>query len=414
MGAMKKDFSTAALPTVRKALSCVVKAASRLPHEKVLLQDSLGRVIARPIKARLAKPSFAMASMDGYAVRHHSGLVAGSTLKVVGVAAAGKPLAKSVKAGEAVRIFTGGVVPKGADHIIIQEHVVFAGGTITLRKSQPWAQYIRPMGMDFSKGDILLAAGKRVQAYDMALLAAANCGEITVYQRPTVAIFTNGDELVETGAALKPGQVINASHITLRLLIHQWGGQALYLGCAQDNKEALRAMYQKARAAHAIVPIGGASVGDYDYVKPVFALAGGTFLFEKVNMMPGKPTWFGRLNRSCVLGLAGNPSSTLVAAVLFLKPLMEAMMGIKNIDLPLTQAYLTKAVAKNGGRESFMRAVASHHHGTLHVTPLDAQDSSLLRPFSQANCLLYRPRWGRGVSKKEKVPIVMLPSIEPA
>lgn len=326
--------------------------------------------------------------MDGYAVQFED-MEKGVSLRVIGEAPAGAPFSGTVVAGEAVRIFTGGVIPRGADHVVIQEDVTREADHIKISEPQTTPRHIRAAGIDFHAGDILVGKGEALNEIHGSLLAAANIDKVSVVRRSRVAVFSNGDELIEPGGALKPGQVVNSNHYAICALIENWGGEATYLGCARDSDAAISEMFEKARDADIIVPIGGASVGDYDFVKTACRKSGGEIIFEKVAVRPGKPTWFAQLGQGRVIGLPGNPASSLVTATLFVRPLIVALGGYDE-RLAIGEAPLTTALKANGRRETYLRAVIEDGANGVTISPAPDQDSSLLRPFAAANALIKR------------------------
>ncbi len=371
--------------SVEEAIAAVTESAGPLGAEEVGLSALAGRIAAQDVIARLTQPPFSASAMDGYAVRF-AGMKAGARLKVIGEAPAGAPFAGSVGVGEAVRIFTGAAVPQGADHVVIQEDVTRDGETIALNEAQERPRNIRAAGIDFREGDVLAKAGERLHEMHGAIFAAANIASVSVYRRPKVVVFSNGDELMEPGAILEPGQIINSNHYALSAMIGAWGGEAVYLGCASDNEEAIRGYFQRGADADVIIPVGGASVGDYDYVKSAFAKEGGEIRFEKVAVRPGKPTWCGALKGARVVGLPGNPASAIVTAALFAQPLVRKLAG-ETWAAPFAKARLAAPIGANGGREAYLRAQVKDGE----AAPAPNQDSSLLLPFAAANALIRRP-----------------------
>ncbi|MEO1241934.1 MAG: gephyrin-like molybdotransferase Glp [Pseudomonadota bacterium] len=376
--------------SVEEAIAAILEGANTLGPESVPLGACAGRVAAVDVTARMTQPPFAASAMDGYAVRFGDA-DEGETLKVIGEAPAGAPFAGAVASGECVRIFTGGVVPQGADHVVIQEDVTRDGDQITINEPQDNPRNIRAAGIDFEKGDILARAGDALHEMHGSIFAAANIDAVLVTRRPKVVIFSNGDELVEPGGELKPGQIVNSNHYALAAMIRRWGGEVDYLGCAEDQEAAIRTFFARGRDADIIVPVGGASVGDYDYVKSAFSAEGGVATFEKVAVRPGKPTWFGKLDKARVIGLPGNPASALVTAALFVQPLVRRLAGMRFDPAALFQcAPLRAPLGANGRRESYLRGVANASPDGFVITPTDNQDSSLLAPFAKANVLIRR------------------------
>jgi len=347
--------------------------------------------------------------MDGYAVRF-ADQNPGSKLRVIGEAPAGTPHQGKVSAGEAVRIFTGGAVPKGADHVVIQEDVTRDGDEIIIEQPQERPRNIRPAGVDFSKGDMLVKAGERLHELHGAILAAANVPEVSVRRRPKVALFSNGDELREPGAELEPGENINSNHFALTALAEQWGGEMTNLGCAADQENVVKSFFEKAQGADIILPIGGASVGDYDFVKPAFVAAGGKIVFEKIAVKPGKPTWFGIFGDARVIGLPGNPASAIVCAALFMQPLVRRLAGeAQDAAVSFFTARSETPLSANGGREAYLRGeIVAESDGPLRVRAAGNQDSSLLFPFTSANALIRRRPNAPAIAVDDEVEIVRL------
>lgn len=364
--------------------------------ETVSLIGAAGRVLAQDVAARLTQPPFPASAMDGYAVRF-ADMAPGTRLTVIGEAPAGAAFEGAVGPGEAVRIFTGGVVPDGADHVLIQEDADRDGDAITVTEAQKAPSNIRAAGIDFSEGDVVLTPGTPLTGASLALAAAANHAELSVAKRPVVAVIASGDELVEPGIEPGLGQIVSSTGYGLAAMIAGWGGEARLLGAATDTIEAVHAKLDQALEADLIVPLGGASVGDRDVMRAAFAARGFDLKFEKIAVRPGKPTWFGVLDRpgaepARVLGLPGNPASALVCAHLFVKPLIWAATG-RPLDeaVEFVPAQLIEHMGGNGPRETYLRGHAEFApDGTVRVAHFPRQDSSLLTPFAGANCLVRR------------------------
>lgn len=390
--------------SVDEALSLLSAHRITPTHETVSLETAFGRTLARPLYANRTQPPQAMSAMDGYAVRLEDVRSVGVSLNVIGEAPAGTPFDGSIGAGEAVRIFTGGVVPDGADHIVIQEDADRAGDTLLCREGYDAARHIRAAGIDFSAGDLLADQGAVLTAGLLSLAAAANHAELLVYRRPRVGILANGDELKPPGSPLKPGEIINSNRYALAPLIENWGGEATDLGIAGDSITSLRDHMESEPDIDIFVPVGGASVGDHDHVKPAFRDAGFDLAFEKIAVKPGKPTWFGQRGETRVLGLPGNPASALVCAHLFLKPLLRPDDTRSDCC-----ASLTQPVSSNGRREQFLRAkVEWTSSGTLVATPYRNQDSSLLQPFATCNALIRRKPDAEALSAGDLITCILI------
>ena len=392
--------------SVEEALSLILADVEPTLAEEVSIEDALGRILAEDVRALLTQPPFNASAMDGYAVRFEDA-VEGATLEVVGEAAAGAPVDAVVGKGEAIRIFTGGVVPEGADHVIIQEDVVRDGDRIRIVAPQLVAANVRQAGKDFSKGDVIATAGRGLSAVDLSLIAAANIGRIRVRRRPVVALFDNGDELVEPGNTLNAGQIIGSNRFALAALIREWGGEPHYLGRAADNFASVRAKFEATRNADILVAIGGASVGDHDYVRPAFHDVGGRLVFSKVAVKPGKPTWFGDIQATRVLGLPGNPASAIVCAILFLRPLIQRLCGVT--AGAVRKALAAVSIPENGSRETYLRAhIVDKSAGANRFAPFEDQDSSLLAPLAGAEALIRRLANAPAVSADEEIEILPL------
>jgi len=376
--------------SVNEAVATILSAAEPTGAEKIAISAGEGRVLAADIVSPISQPPFRASAMDGFAVRFEDA-AAGARLTVTGEAAAGSPAKLIVGKGEAVRIFTGGAVPDGADHVVIQEDVRADDGKIFIVESQARRANIREAGIDFSKDQILKRKGERLNAIDLGLIAAANLAAIDVFKRPVVAYFDNGDELREPGEKLAHGEIVGSNRFALDALIRSWGGAPHYLGRAGDKPDLVREKYAQAEGADILVTIGGASVGDHDHVRSVFTGAGGRMVFSKIAVRPGKPTWFGTLGRVRVLGLPGNPASAIVCAILFLKPLLEATSGAQKPMPHFIRAALDGALKANGPRDSYLRGLlCAGADGSLWVKAFAREDSSLYSPLVEGNCLIRR------------------------
>src|SRR3984893_982140 len=343
---------------VTEALSAVLAGAEPLPEEMIALDAAHHRVLARAVAARRTQPPQAMSAMDGYAVRAADASDVAARLKVIGEVAAGRPFDKTVGAGEAVRIFTGGVIPQGADAVIIQEDTVAEGGGITITEAAVAGRHIRPAGVDFRQGDVLLAGGIRLTDRDLSLAAGMNYPELAVRRRPKVAILATGDELVMPGSTPGPGQIVYSNGYALRALARAEGAETIDLGIAADTVEATTQGIRRARdsGADILVTTGGASVGDHDLVKQSLEAEGVTMAFWRIAMRPGKPMMHGRLGAMRVIGLPGNPVSSYVCGFLFLVPLIRALSGRGTIHHAHETALLGRDLGTNDLREDYLRA----------------------------------------------------------
>jgi molybdopterin molybdotransferase len=381
--------------SVEEALGRILAGlADRTPvaAEDILLSDGLGRVLAEDLRARVTQPPTAMSAMDGWAVRAADVAAVPATLRRIGAVPAGAGFDGSVGPGETVRIFTGAPVPRGADTIVIQEDADQDGDRVVVREGAPKGTYVRPAGLDFVAGAVGLTAGRLLTARDIGLAAAMNHPWLRVRRRPRVAILATGDEIVRPGDPIGPNQIVSSNALALSALIKSVGGDPIMLGIAPDESAALRRMAAGAQGADLLVTTGGASVGEHDLVRSGLAPDGLALDFWSIAMRPGKPLMFGRLGSVPLLGLPGNPVSSLVCGMVFLKPALEALLGLAPAQAPRQTARLATDLKANDRRQDYLRArLHIDEDEVRQVIPFPKQDSSMLSPLAQADCLLVRP-----------------------
>ncbi len=401
-----------ALMPVAEAMAAVLDGAAALPEEWVALPEAHHRILARDLTALRTQPPADMSAMDGYAVRATDAATIPARLTVVGEAAAGSPYPGTLKPGEAVRIFTGGVVPEGADAIVIQEDTAREGAAVIIREAAVAGRHIRRAGLDFREGEVLLRAGHRLADRDLALAAAMNHPRLPVHRRPRVAVLATGDELVPPGGDPKPGQIVLSNGFALHALARAEGADTIDLGIAADTLEATTAAIRRARdsAADILVSTGGASVGDHDLMHVALEAEGVDLAFWKIALRPGKPMMHGRLGAMRVIGLPGNPVSSYVCAFLFMVPLLRALSGRADIQHRQETAVLGNALAANDQRQDYLRArLARREDGATVATTLSHQDSSLLANLAAAQALLIRPPFAPPAKAGDPCTIVRLP-----
>lgn len=379
--------------SVSAALDRILADVTITDSEQVDLPAAAGRVLAKDVAATLTQPPFPASAMDGYAVQARDLTSLPATLRVIGEAAAGHGYQGSVSAGEAVRIFTGAPVPDGADAIVIQENTERdTDERVTVTDGTPDPAHIRRRGLDFSDGDTLLKAGTVLNARTLTLAAAMGHATLPVRRKPQVAILATGDELVPPGAPVGPDHIVCSNPFGLVAMTNAAGGTGSFAGIARDRHDDLRGAIQNARTADILVTIGGASVGDHDLVAPALEAEGMALDFWRINMRPGKPLLFGRLGAQRVLGLPGNPTSSLICGRIFLVPLIAALLG--HDAKAMTQgepAQLAEPLAANGPRVHYMRGVIRDPSAQPPtVAALPSQDSSMLTPLAEADCLIVR------------------------
>lgn len=371
--------------TVAEARQKLFDLVSPLETEHVPLIDAAGRVLSETVSAQRNQPPFAASSMDGYAVKSVE-VQLHAQFKVIGEAAAGHGFDGKLRAGQAVRIFTGAPIPEGADFVVIQEDVTRSSDMISITDEPGSKPNIRPMGGDFEIGTPIPAA-RILRPQDIALLASMNIARVPVTRRPIVALIATGDELVMPGETPGADQIIASNSFGLRAMFKAVGADVRMLPIARDTLGSLSLAFDLAQGADLVVTIGGASVGDHDLVAQAAQVRGMERTFYKIAMRPGKPLMAGRLGQAAMIGLPGNPVSAMVCGALFVVPVLRAMLGLGKTMPDLIPAQLASDIGQNGPREHYMRAIVDN--GT--ITAFDNQDSALLTVLSQANALLVRP-----------------------
>ncbi|YCI03951.1 molybdopterin molybdotransferase MoeA [Ensifer sp. D2-11] len=382
------------LLSVEEALQRILAKANPLRRtERLALHECLGRVLAENVAAKLTHPPFDNSAMDGYAVRHEDIAEVGAELSVVGESAAGRRFRGGVKGGEAVRIFTGAPVPAGADTVIIQEDTEkLPDGRIRTLFAPAKGRHIRLAGQDFLAGDVALSAGSALDAGRLTLAAGMNHRDLPVFARPKIAIIATGDELLPPGSFLGPDQIIASNSFGIAAVARDNGAEVVDLGIVGDDRTAIAGAVAKAQAAQVdvLVTLGGASVGDHDLVQSTLLGCGMTLDFWRIAMRPGKPLMVGDLDGVTVLGLPGNPVSSLVCALLFLEPLTRKLAHLPPRSR-LVDARLAATLPANDRRQDYIRArLTLEADGTLVAHPFPRQDSSMVSIFAQSDGLIVR------------------------
>jgi molybdopterin molybdotransferase len=377
--------------------------------EQVAVSEAAGRVLAEDVAARRTQPPFAVSAMDGYAVRSSDVAQVPTRLRIVGEVPAGQSYDGTLGRGEAVRIFTGAPVPAGADAVVIQEDTERSGSEVLIRESAAPSRNVRPAGLDFHAGDVGLRAGRRLTARDIGLAAAMNRPWLLVRRRPRIAILPTGDEVVMPGDPVGPNQIVSSNGLALAALIRQCGGEPLHLPIAPDDSASLQSIAAAAEGADFLVTTGGASVGDHDLVRDALGAAGLTLDFWKIAMRPGKPLMVGRFRDTPMMGLPGNPVSSLVCALLFLKPAIGRLLAWPGADTPPAQARLAIDLPANDRRQDYLRAALSRAaDGVLEARPFGKQDSSMMSLLARSDCLVLRPPHAAAAKAGDTVEIVLL------
>ncbi len=376
--------------------------------EIVALPDAWGRVLTGPIQARLTQPPADMSAMDGYALRAADG-GAGARLAVIGRAPAGRPFAGQIGADQAIRLFTGSVLPDGADCVLPQEDVERDGDWITVREAAQAGRHVRRAGQDFCRGEVLMPGGVRLGARAIGLIAAGNHPWVAVHRQPRVAILATGDEVVMPGEPLADGSIVSSNAHALAALVRAGGGVPVVLPIAPDDPAAIASVADHLSGIDLLVTTGGASVGEHDLVQASLATRGFALDFWRIAMRPGKPLLFGQLGGVPVLGLPGNPVSAFVCALLFLSPALARLGGLPDPAPSAVEARLAAPVAANDHRADHLRAaLATDSAGGLIATPFDRQDSSLMQVLATAGCLIVRAPHAPALSVGAAVSVLRL------
>jgi len=382
------------LPVAQAQERLFGKAAPIQRAETVPLADAAGRVLAEDLTARLTQPPFDASAMDGYALRQEDAAEPGAILKVIGVSAAGRAFGGRVAKGQAVRIFTGAPVPEGADSVLLQEDAEkLPNGEIRSTFPVRPGQHVRPRGQDFVEGEAVLAAGTVMDFTRLTVAAAMNHETLSVRRRPRVAILATGDELVPPGRIPGPAQIVASNTFGIAALARGAGADVLDLGIVPDDRAAITAAVERAKAEDidVLVTLGGASVGDHDLVQATLMAAGMVLDFWRIAMRPGKPLMVGSLGGMHVLGLPGNPVSSLVCGLLFLEPLVLKLARLPPARREATALAATTLKA-NDQRQDYLRArLITSPDGDLLAEPFGKQDSSMMKIFANADCLIVRP-----------------------
>ena len=396
---------------VEEARSRILAALAATPAEVVPLAEAWGRVLAQPVVSRLTQPPHDVSAMDGYALKAADGVL-GAVLMVAGSAPAGHPWAGTLAAGEALRLFTGSVVPAGADSILLQEDATRDGERVTVNEAVTLGRHIRRAGQDFAAGEVLIGRGKRMNARDIGLIAAGNHPWVAVHRRPRVAILATGDEIALPGDPIPAGGIVSSNSHALAALVRACGGEAVVLPIVADDRAALMAVADAVHGMDMLVTSGGASVGEHDLVQEALGARGLIVDFWQIAMRPGKPLRHGRLGAVAMLGLPGNPVSSLVCAILFLLPALARLAGLPAAAPPTVQARLGAGLAANDRRADHLRAALSvDGDGVLVATAFARQDSSMLRLMAQADGLILRPPHAAALDAGAMVPVIRLDAL---
>jgi molybdopterin molybdotransferase len=410
---MKKIFDPSV--SVGAAQKRILDATAPIGSESVPLVEASGRILHEDIISDIDIPPFDNSAMDGFAVRHADTAGASPdntiTLSVNGEIQAGVRFRDfSVGEKSAVRIMTGAPLPSGADAVIPVEFIKedSAGGTISISGETKQFENVRFTGEDIKRNQNILKKGTRLSSAQIGLLAALNRKEVAVYTRPRVAIISTGDEIVEVGEELPPGTIRNSNAYTLYSEVKKYGGIPSYLGIAKDSANTVKEKFLEALKHDIVISTGGVSLGKYDFVKEVLETLGVEITIETLKIKPGKPMIFGLSNRTLVFGLPGNPVSTMVSFLEFVRPALLKMSGAEKLHKPEVYAIADGSIRKKAGRMEFLRGYFSIRDGEIHVATTGPQGSGILRSMSEANCLIVLPESSEGFLKGDRVIIQLI------
>jgi molybdopterin molybdotransferase len=397
--------------SVEEARARILAGLSPTPSEIVSLPAAWQRVAAVDVAARVMQPPADVSAMDGYAVRTaDAGL--GAALRVIGSAPAGHPFTNPVGPGETVRVFTGSLIPEGADAVLLQEDAIRDDDKVRVQEQVIEGRHIRRRGQDFVAGDIVIPAGRRLTARDIGLAAAANYPWIEVHRRPRVAVLGTGDEIALPGEPIPAGGIVSSNAHALAAVLRAAGAEPYVLPIVADNRSAIAAVADAITHTEMLVTTGGASVGEHDLVVESLSQRGLQVEFWKIAMRPGKPLMYGRLGDVPVLGLPGNPVSALVCAILFLVPAIARLAGQACEPPAITTAVLAAPVGANDHRADHLRATLRlEPDGQAVVTPFPVQDSAMLRRLALADALILRPPHARALPEGATVPVIRLDTL---
>ena len=377
------------LLTIEDALARVLDRAELLPVEPIAVADAAGRVLREPATSQVDLPPFASSAMDGFAVRAHE---VPAELPVAFRVAAGTPAQAALLVGTAAAIATGGAVPAGADAIVPVEHLVDHGDRVEIPEDARPGQHIRPRGGDVREGDIVAAPGTLLGPAQIGALAAVGIAEVRCSARPRVAVLATGSELRAAGEGLAPGQIYESNRPMIAAVLRAAGAEVELLPVVDDDKDAHREALERGLEADVLVTSGGVSMGPHDLVRKVAAELGVEEVFWGVAVKPGKPLSFGVRGATLVFGLPGNPVSSLVGSLLFVRPALLARQGVMPLDLGFEHGRTAAVLRQNPHRDEFVRARRRSEEDGVFVEPVSGQESHMIVRAAAADALIHVPR----------------------
>ena len=402
--------------SVNEAVRTILEQISPLPGEEVPILQAGGRVLCEDVRARRSVPPFANSAMDGFAVRWqdvaHAAEFPPVTLKLVEAVAAGYVAKRRVSEGVAIKVMTGTPIPVGADTVMRVEHTESHGEHVLIKAVDGPGSHVRQAGEDIQKGELALEKGKLLAPADIGLLASIGKSRVRIFRRPRVAVISTGDELLDVRDSPRPGKIVNSNGYTLAAAIQEIGAAPVSFGIVRDKRKSLVAALKRAARCDAVMTSGGISVGDYDLVKEALGEAGARIEFWKVAQKPGHPLAFGRLRNKPVFGLPGNPVSSAVSFLLYVRPALLKMMGHRNLFLPVIQATLEHEIKKSRGVKEFIRCRIRTDNGRSFVSSTGAQGAGVLRSLAMAQGLIVASEEQTQLEKGSEVPVILLGRLE--
>ncbi|RMF93304.1 MAG: molybdopterin molybdenumtransferase MoeA [Candidatus Schekmanbacteria bacterium] len=398
--------------SVEEAKEIVFNTPVNQDIEEVSLTESLGRVCAKDIEAKITVPPWDNSAMDGFAVKisdiQSASESSGVKLKVIADIPAGTFFSGTIRNGECARIMTGAPIPAGAEAVVMREYADDKGDEVTIKKSAKKDENIRKKGEDIKIGSIVVSKGKAITPADIGVLASVQVGKVSVYRKPTVAILSTGDELVDINEEITPGKIVTSNNYALEAQVLESGAIPLQMGIIKDDKEILRKAIEKALCADIILTTGGVSVGDYDFVKDVLGELGFEKKFWKVAQKPGKPLLFGTMGQSLVFGLPGNPTATMLCFELYVRPMIKKILGYNRIERKCVRAQALEDIKKKPGRKHFIRAITENRNGNYYFRSTGAQGSGILTSMSKANSIAIIGNDVTLLKKGEETEVILL------
>ena len=398
--------------TVEEAVRLILDQLSPLPGEQVPLLQANGRVLFEDVRSGRCVPSFANSAMDGFAVRWQDvsrvSSASPANLKILEEIPAGYVAKRRVREGTAMKIMTGAPLPRGADTIVRVEYTNSDGDEVRINKTNGRAAHVRQAGEDIQKGQMILEKGKRLTPADIGLMASVGKSRVRVYRRPTVALISTGDELLEVEDRPRVGKIVNSNSYTLSTAVQECGAVPRLFGIVRDTRKSLAAAFKRAVRYDVVITSGGVSVGDYDFVKEALGDAGVQMGFWKVAQKPGHPLAFGRIGKKPVFGLPGNPVSSTVSFLLYARPALLKMMGYQNLFLPVVKAKLEHEIKKGHGLKEFIRCRLRYEADQIFASSTGTQSSGVLRSLSLAQGLIVAREEQTFIEKGSQVPVILI------